>query len=134
MNSTGKRIKILRGEKGWNQGDFIQELSRLGSDIKQSSMSQIENDINYPSMDLMINIVKALDTTADYLLLLSDDPFPPHTTETQLVVEAKSSEERKVLEEILELIADYSLDDQRNILDMLRFIVKDKKPRIIGGE
>lgn len=134
LNSVGKRIGVLRKEKGLNQLQLVERLNKRGVSVARSSMSEIENDVTNPSLALLGEIVKELGTTSDYLLLLSDDPFPPQSTETQLVVEAKSSEERQVLEEILELINDYSLDDQRNILDVLRFIVKDKKPRIIGGE
>lgn len=132
LTSTGKRIRALRDGKGWNQARFVEVLENFGSIIGRSSMSQIENDINNPSQDLLINIAKSLNTTTDYLLLLSDDPFPPQTTDTQIVIETKGNEERKVIEEIFELIQDYPLDEQRRILDMLRFVVKEKKPRIIG--
>lgn len=97
-------------------------------------MSSIENDVNNPSVEVLITIAKTLGTTTDYLLVLSDDPFPQQSNDGNVVVEVESTEERKVIEEVFELIKDFPLEEQKNILDMLRFVVKDKKPRIVGGE
>ena len=134
LSSTGKRIRALRNEKGWNQTEFVEILSGNGKQIARSSMSEIETDVNNPSLGLLVGIAKTLGTTTDYLLLVNDDPFPPQSTENQIVIEVNSAGERKVIEEIFELIKDFPLEEQKNILDMLRFVVKDKKPRIVGGE
>ena len=53
-------------------------------------MSEIETDVNNPSLGLLVGIAKTLGTTTDYLLLVNDDPFPPQSTENQIVIEDKS--------------------------------------------
>ena len=134
LRSTGKRIRALRDDRGWNQTDFVDILKKNGTEIRRSTMSSIENDVNNPSVEVLITIAKTLGTTTDYLLVLSDDPFPQQSNDGNVVVEVESTEERKVIEEVFELIKDFPLEEQKNILDMLRFVVKDKKPRIVGGE
>lgn len=80
LSSTGKRIRALRNEKGWNQTEFVEILSGNGNQIARSSMSEIETDVNNPSLGLLVGIAKTLGTTTDYLLLVNDDPFPPQST------------------------------------------------------
>ena len=72
LSSTGKRIRALRNEKGWNQTEFVEILSGNGNQIARSSMSEIETDVNNPSLGLLVGIAKTLGTTADYLLLVND--------------------------------------------------------------
>ena len=43
-------------------------------------MSEIETDVNNPSLSLLVGIAKTLGTTTDYLLLVNHDPFPPQST------------------------------------------------------
>ena len=54
-------------------------------------MSSIENDVNNPSVEVLITIAKTLGTTTDYLLVLSDDPFPQQSNDGNVVVEVEST-------------------------------------------
>jgi len=96
LRSTGKRIRALRDDRGWNQTDFVDILKKNGTEIRRSTMSSIENDVNNPSVEVLITIAKTLGTTTDYLLVLSDDPFPQQSNDGNVVVEVESTEERKV--------------------------------------
>lgn len=75
LDSLGKRIKALRADRGVSQKD----LARL-VDTAQSHLSEIEADgVPRVSGDLLARIASALNTTTDYLLLLTDDPQPERT-------------------------------------------------------
>ena len=70
LDTLGKRIKALRADRGVSQKD----LARL-IDTAQSHLSEIEADgVPRVSGDLLARIASALNTTTDYLLLLTDDP------------------------------------------------------------
>ena len=59
----GIRIKELRERKGMSQGKLAQRL-----DIEPSTVSAYERNIRTPSLEVFINLVIILDTTANYLL------------------------------------------------------------------
>lgn len=69
FNSTGKRIRIMREERGINQTELAEEL-----EVAPSYVSQLEKDRREPSVDVLVKLVKQLKTSADYLLMLSDEP------------------------------------------------------------
>lgn len=81
-NTTGKRLVLLRDDLGLDQGVVAQ---RTG--IRQSYLSQIEHDRANPSAEIMARLAKELDTTTDFLLLLTDDPAKPQDNKPTLLSE-----------------------------------------------
>lgn len=77
LNSTGKRIKLLRHDLDLTQEELRRRLHLAGVDIHQSYISSLERSNSLPSGEVLAGLAKVLGTTADYLLLLSDDPLIP---------------------------------------------------------
>lgn len=72
LGTLGKRIKALRADRGVSQKDLARMIATA-----QSHLSEIEADgVPRVSGDLLARIASALNTTTDYLLLLTDDPQP----------------------------------------------------------
>ncbi len=67
MVETGKRIRELR--KGMNMSQ--RELAERAG-VAQNTVSQYENGTSELSLSVLANFAKILDTTADYLLGLSE--------------------------------------------------------------
>jgi len=69
--SFGKRIKRLREDKGVRQEDIGKMFN-----VSKSAVSQWENDIRTPDMDIIIKLADYFDVSTDYLLGRTDDPSP----------------------------------------------------------
>ncbi len=67
---TGKRIRLLRDDLGWTQGDLAQ---RLGVGV--STISGFERGASGIAR-VAGELAQALGTTTDYLYGLSDNPLP----------------------------------------------------------
>jgi transcriptional regulator with XRE-family HTH domain len=68
----GERIKQLRSEHSWSQGDLAAKLG--GADAGQ--ISRYENGHIAPSADAIVRLAEALDVSCDYLLV-DDAPRRP---------------------------------------------------------
>ena len=77
FNTSGKRVRLLRQEQDMNQTELAANMGRYGNKVTPSYISLIEKGDKIPSVDVLVAIAKALDTSADYLLMLSDDPRRP---------------------------------------------------------
>ena len=53
-----------------NQTELAQNMGRYGNAVTPSYISQIEKGDKIPSVDVLVAMAKALDTSADYLLML----------------------------------------------------------------
>lgn len=67
--SFGKRIKRLREDKGVRQEDIGKMFN-----VSKSAVSQWENDIRTPDMDIIIKLADYFDVSTDYLLGRTDIP------------------------------------------------------------
>jgi len=61
--SINQRIKFIRNEKKLNQTEFS---STIG--IKQATLSQIENEVIMPSLDIIKSIINKFETNYDWLI------------------------------------------------------------------
>ena len=88
FDTTGKRIRILREDRELNQTELARRMAELGVGVAffldrflvlkhVPYLSQIEGDSKTPRLPVLAAIARALETTTDYLLLLSDEPSPP---------------------------------------------------------
>lgn len=71
METIGERIIFLREER-----DISQKALALTIDITATTLSRYENNIYEPKAEIISRLVKALDTTADFLLGLQTDYRP----------------------------------------------------------
>jgi transcriptional regulator with XRE-family HTH domain len=67
----GERIKTLRKEHGWSQGDLAEH---IGSDARQ--VSRYENGRITPSLDALARLAETLNVSLDYLVF-DDAPRRP---------------------------------------------------------
>jgi transcriptional regulator with XRE-family HTH domain len=82
----GLRIRQLRNDWGWTQQQFSDELNRrYGVEIVQSHVANMETGGKLPSLTVLTAIVKTLDTSADYLLGLTDNPMSVRDIEEDIV-------------------------------------------------
>lgn len=78
LNTTGKRVERLRKDKHWTQ----KQLS-AAADVRQSYISGIENDTASPSAEIMARVAKALGTSLDFLMMISDNPVVKEDSEPE---------------------------------------------------
>lgn len=71
LNTSGKRIRVLRVAAGLNQAQLAE---RIG--IAQNTLSVIETDQRKVSVDQALELARALNTTAAYLLCLTNTLDP----------------------------------------------------------
>ena len=62
--ALGEKIKLLRKEKSWSQGQLAE---KIGSDARQ--ISRYENDKITPSVEAIVKIAQVFDVSIDYLLV-----------------------------------------------------------------
>jgi len=67
----GERMKELRKEAGWSQGDLAE---KVGTDARQ--ISRYENGRITPSLDVLVRVAEALNVSLDYLVV-DDVPRRP---------------------------------------------------------
>ena len=97
-NYLGETLKELRDEKGLSQAEAAKKC-----EISQGQWSSYENGNTKPSLDIVLQIAKALDTHA-------------------LAIIGKSIEKSKMIDSFLEL----SFDDYKEILGGIENFRKDK--------
>lgn len=82
----GQRIRAYRESKGLTQEDLADMVG-----TSQKTISSWENG-QVPNGDMIIRLARALNTSADFILDLTDDPTPSHVPSGNL-----SPRERAVL-------------------------------------
>lgn len=97
-HKLGKRIKIARKKAGLNQYQLAEAV-----DVTTSMISAIERGVRTPSLELLINIVNALDTTADLVLRdLLKNSYKVQANKLSDMVEALSPAERQRVFNVVE--------------------------------
>jgi transcriptional regulator with XRE-family HTH domain len=76
-----ERIKILRKEKGWSQGELAE---KVGGDARQ--ISRYENGHITPSADVLAKLAISFDVSVDYLLF-EDAPRRPLKVEDENIIQ-----------------------------------------------
>jgi transcriptional regulator with XRE-family HTH domain len=75
----GERIKELRKEVGWSQGELA---DKVGTDARQ--ISRYENGRITPSLDVLARIAEALNISIDHLVFEDIPRRPLHSAENLL--------------------------------------------------
>jgi transcriptional regulator with XRE-family HTH domain len=76
-NTTGKRVRLLRLDLGATQGEVAKLLQKNGVDVGRTYVSEIERSNRMPSGEVIAGLARVFNTTSDYLLRLTDNPFRP---------------------------------------------------------
>lgn len=61
---TGKRIQLLRKQKGLSQEELADKLN-----VSSNTVAKIECGLRRPSVDFIVDLVNFFDTTVDYIVL-----------------------------------------------------------------
>lgn len=61
---TGKRIQLLRKQKGLSQEELTDKLN-----VSSNTVAKIECGLRRPSVDFVVDLVNFFDTTVDYIIL-----------------------------------------------------------------
>lgn len=76
LRSFGRRFQLLRQEKDLSQTAIAAMLQSYGVNITASHLSLVEKNKRNVSIDLLVALARLLETSTDYLLVLTDDPTP----------------------------------------------------------
>lgn len=105
----GKRLKSLRKQRGFTMQDISDKLG-----VARSTYAGYESDYRQPPLEILYQIAELLTTSTDYLLGLTDTPYPKEPTKNarELLSDEDlhwdgvplSDEELKPLRELLELV------------------------------
>ncbi|MDR2977099.1 MAG: helix-turn-helix domain-containing protein [Streptococcaceae bacterium] len=67
----GEKLKAMRKNKGWTQAQLAKKMK-----LVTGTISAYETGLKYPSLERLVAICQIFDTSADYLLGLSDRQMP----------------------------------------------------------
>ena len=67
VNIVGKRIEMLRKDKGISQKDFISRMQAMGCDINPTSYSKLEGQVRIATDKEIFVIAQILDVSVDDL-------------------------------------------------------------------
>lgn len=115
--SLGNRIRQLRKQNKMTQDDLKDKLS-----VAKSTISQYENDINKPDIEMLNKIAKIFDVSTDYLL--------GNTEECETLDKIFDREREVEIEELLKRFnvrlegKELTQADKNIIIDVLRSIKK----------
>lgn len=73
VNIVGSRLRQLRKQKAWTMEQLA---DRLTSVKVKSTIANWEAGIRNPGIDDLQQLSRVLDTSTDYLLGLTDNPYP----------------------------------------------------------
>lgn len=119
FDTFGKRVRVLREDLEWTQECLRKKLQLHGVNIGQSYISEIERSKKLPNGEVIIALAKALQTSADYLLMLTDD-HQPRNGDNALSFTVDNAEERRVLGDLVELAQEMSPADRQLLLEIAR--------------
>ena len=115
MDVIGKRIKALRRSRNWTQTELAER-----SNLERKSIIRYENGQNIPGGRALSSLSSVFGVTTDYLLGLSDDPYPIPASESALTA--------LELEAIQALRRAHSADQRERLLNALKALVPADKP------
>lgn len=129
MKIVGERISALVDLK-WEGSQ--EELAAL-LNVHQTHVSAMKRGAKFPSVPVLVDLARVLETNADYLLGLTDDDKPPSDLEDQVLVTVRDPEEKALFHELFELLRKKPPEEQRLVLEMVR-LMTPKAARIVGGK
>jgi len=109
MNKVGKKIRLLRHQKGWSQQDVAKKL-----EISIPAFSKIETGITDLNLSRLIQIAKLFNFTAVQLLSFSETEHVNDYVDEITSIQQKLKERE---EEIIQL--------QKKVIDLYGQLYKD---------
>lgn len=108
LDTFGKRLRVLRQDRGLSQIDLRDNLKVYAVDIGETYISELERTDKMPSLQVAVGMAKVLNVSVDYLGLLVDEaksfrPEPkleyitPEADELAQLADTMSAEQREML-------------------------------------
>lgn len=127
LDTFGKRLKLARLDLGLTQDDLVKAMQeQAGVATVHSYISQLENGDQLPGGELIRALALALGISADYLLLISDNPWGDRRNPTplDLLWEQLDDQRREELLAIGEaMLATDSAVQRQRLLDVERTLL-----------
>lgn len=73
LDTFGKRLRVLRQDRGLSQIDLRDALQRYAVEIGETYISELERTDKMPSLAVAAGMAKVLNISVDYLALLTDE-------------------------------------------------------------
>ena len=112
----GDRIKELRKEAGWSQGDLA---DKTGGDARQ--VSRYENGRITPSLDAAMRIAEAFNVSLDHLVFDDSPRRPLHAAEN-------------ALGDRLAVVAELDEDDLTSLRNVIDGLVAKRRLRVLADD
>lgn len=131
MNDT-LAVRLLLSRRGLMNQDELAE--RAG--IRRGYISEIETGkATNPTVSVVERLAAALGVRPEYLVGWSDDPLGESSgvgiAEERVVYDVTTPQERRVIQEVLDLFGDLSPERQGLALRLLEELTSAQRPRII---
>lgn len=125
LNTFGKRVRALRGEM--TQEELLERAEKeCGQSMSQGHWSSLERKGKIPNGGMVAAVAKVLGVSADYLLLITDNPYPSHETKD---IDAISEE----AEEVAGIIDEMTPERRQDVLAIVRALdERDKIPKSLA--
>lgn len=137
FGSTGRRLKIMRSDLGLNIVDVARLVGDTGVKLSASALSRFERDEVSPPGDVLAGLARVLGTSADYLVLLTDDPLPRAEAGDARMLSlleevAVAYEVDRDVDRLLRLWGQLEAEDRRLLLQFVERLYA-ARPRVVGG-
>ena len=127
LASLGKRLRLLREDRELTQTGIAAMLSSYGVDITPSHLSLVEKNKRNPSVELLVGLAKLLETSTDYLLMMTDDPSPTGSAGNGSIAPMYISEEADDIARIMDSLPP---ETRRMILAAVRAWLQHERQRV----
>jgi transcriptional regulator with XRE-family HTH domain len=130
LNTFGKRVYHLRKDAGYStQLAFLAALeAATGIKFSQGRWSEIENGEDIPNPKVVAASADLLNTTADFLLLRTDDPFPPGEEARPAYITPEAEQVATMVDEIRSELR------RAEVVEIVRAMLRaDERERMVEG-
>ncbi|GIN93283.1 putative HTH-type transcriptional regulator YobD [Siminovitchia terrae] len=116
--NIGNRLRGMRKKRGYTLQDMADFLG-----VARSTYAGYESNYRQPPLEMLHQLAEILDTSADYLICLTDNPFPKEPT--------KNARELLLDKELHWDGVPLTDDELRPLRDLLELVVKERLPKHI---
>lgn len=141
LNTSGKRIRILRNDLGYSQPELVEVLQKQGVTVSQSALSRYERDETDVGGNVVAAMARLFGVSTDYLLLLTDIPsikdesLDPDEKPSQTIdCSGLDPETFDLIRRFVAIFTELAPRDQALLLNMAATMRQADTPRIIGEE
>ncbi len=123
LDTFGKRLKVLRIDRGLSQIELRDAMKKHGVDIGETYISELERSAKMPMLDVAAAMAQALGVTVDYLALIVEEALPLERAEPEphyMTPEA---------DEVARLVDDMSKDQRGLVVELARSLMLPPQTR-----